>query len=84
MLVEPAIQVNFVVDAPASELHAGHVEIGEERDTDGEIGRRLFRREAPRRRERQRLIAGHGPRVGRHHRGCFFLSAHRHSGHRPR
>jgi hypothetical protein len=29
MLVEPAIQVNFVVHAPAPELHARHIEIGE-------------------------------------------------------
>jgi len=29
MLVEPAIQVNFVVHAPAPELHAWHIEIGE-------------------------------------------------------
>jgi hypothetical protein len=42
MLVEPAIQVNFVVHAPASELHARHVEIGEERHADGEIGGRLL------------------------------------------
>ena len=30
MLVEPAIQVNFVVHAPAPELHARHLETGEE------------------------------------------------------
>jgi hypothetical protein len=42
MLVEPGIQVNSVVHAPASELHAGHVEIGEERYADSEVGRGLL------------------------------------------
>jgi hypothetical protein len=49
MLVEPGIQVNLVVHAPASELHARHIEIGEQRHADGEIRRRLFRSEAARR-----------------------------------
>jgi hypothetical protein len=42
MLVEPGIQVNFVVDAPATELYAGHVEIGEERHADREVRRGLL------------------------------------------
>jgi len=84
MLVEPGIQVNFVVDAPAPELHAGHVEIGEERHADREIGRRLLRREAPRCRERQRLIAASRLPLGLRRRGCFLVGAHRHSSHRPR
>jgi hypothetical protein len=37
MLVEPGIQVNFVVDAPAPELHPRHVEIGEQRHADREV-----------------------------------------------
>jgi hypothetical protein len=41
MLVEPAIQVNSVVHAPAPELHARHSEIGEQRHADGEVGGRL-------------------------------------------
>jgi hypothetical protein len=34
MLVEPRVQVNLVVDAPAPELHARHREIGEEGHAD--------------------------------------------------
>lgn len=48
MLVEPRIQVNFVVHAPAPELHARHIEIGEERHADGEVRRGLLRGEAAR------------------------------------
>jgi hypothetical protein len=58
MLVEPAIQVNFVVHAPAPELHARHIEIGEERHADGEIGGRLVRAETSRGRERQAFSFG--------------------------
>ena len=48
MLVEPRVQVNLVVDAPAPELHARHLEIGEERHADPEVGRGLLGGEAAR------------------------------------
>lgn len=53
MLVEPGIQVNLVVDASASELHERHVERGEERHADREIGRGLACGQAARRRQRE-------------------------------
>jgi hypothetical protein len=53
MLVEPVIQVNLVVNAPAPELDARHMEVGEQRHADGEIGRGLLRREATCGRKRQ-------------------------------
>lgn len=52
MLVEPGIQVNFVVDAMASELHARDVEIGEKGRADREVRGGLLRSEAARRWER--------------------------------
>jgi hypothetical protein len=37
MLVEPGVQVNFVVHAPAPELHVRHVEFGEQGHADREV-----------------------------------------------
>ena len=48
MLVEPGIQVNLVVHAPAPELHVRHVEIGEQGHADREVGRGLLEGETAR------------------------------------
>ena len=58
MLVEPAIQVNFVVDAAAPELHARHLETGEERHADPEVGRGLLGGEAARCGEGEKRVFG--------------------------
>jgi hypothetical protein len=84
MLVEPAIQVNLVVDAAAPEPHARHLEIGEERDADPQVGRGLLGGEAARRGERQRLVAGRCLRVRLRRRGCFLVGVDHHSGYLPR
>ena len=84
MLVEPGIQVNLVVHAPAPELHARHIETGEERHADREVGRGLLGGQAARRWERQRLVGGRRLRVRPRFRDCFFVGADRHGGYRPR
>ena len=86
MLVEPAIQVNFVVDAPAPELHARHVETGEERHADREVGCGLLGREAARCGEGEKRGAGcglagrragiRGGRVGFQHDRVRFRGEH--------
>jgi hypothetical protein len=58
MLVEPAIQVNFVVHAPAPELHARDVEIGKQRHPDREVGRGLLGCQAARWGKRQERRVG--------------------------
>jgi len=91
MLVEPRVQVNLVVDAPAPELHARHLEIGEERHADPEVGRGLLGGEAARRGEGEkwdvgRSLAGRragvrGGRVGFQH---DRVPCHEHVRHRIR
>jgi hypothetical protein len=56
MLVEPGVQVNFVVHTPAPELHVRHVEIVEQGHADREVGRGLLGREAARGRERKEFV----------------------------
>lgn len=42
MVFEPGIQVNPVIDAAPPETHMGHIELGQQRDPDAEVDRRLF------------------------------------------
>ena len=58
MRVEPRVQVNFVVHAPASELHARRIEIGEQRHADGEVGGRLVCAETSRGWKREAFRVG--------------------------
>ncbi len=62
MFVEPGIQVKTVIHAAPTQANMGHIQLGQERDSNSEVDGRLFLGQTPNRGQRQALVFHCSPR----------------------
>ena len=56
ILIKPGIQVKLVINAAPPQLEGRDIQLGEQRDPDAEIGRRLFLGQTPSCGQRQAVV----------------------------